>query len=356
MLLPLGSDPDLRFHLFTRNPEAVPSTLRVQPSIVVHALPRAPAFWIDQQTLPARAAALECDLFYSPYYKGPLTTTLPLVITVHDITFLRLPLLPRYKRALIGLYLRAAVGRAARIVVVSRFTERDLIDCVPKAKGKTVVLYSDMGQDWCERLAACRTSGDPPVSPEPYVPYFLYVGNFKPHKNVDSLVRGYAIARESGRLHGLNLVLVGGDDANAPRIERLVSQLNLQDSVHILRDLDDDSLVCFYHRARWFVTASKYEGFGYPCVEAMVAGCPVIYHPATSLMEVVGGAGLQIPEVTPSEIAATLIEAAELPEEERRRYINAGRRQARLFTPGESARAFGVLCRKIAEEHRGRRV
>ncbi|NOY82333.1 MAG: glycosyltransferase family 4 protein [Kiritimatiellaeota bacterium] len=350
MLLPLVSEADFEFVLFLHRPDAVPPPLREAPAIRIDKLPVGPARWVDQWVLPRRAARAECDVFFSPFYKGPILTGMPLIVTVHDITFLRLPLLSPVVRRLTRWYMGAVLRRADRVVVVSKFTERDLLDLFPGVSGKTSVLYSDMGEEWNRMLQNSEMGVKPKVSPEGLGRFFLYVGNFKRHKNVDLLVRAYAAARRSRLIDDYTLVLVGGDDRNAPAIQALVAELGLLECVHIFRDVDDYSLACFYHAAQWFVTASAYEGFGYPCVEAMVAGCPVICHPATSLIEVVGSAGLPIAALNQQEVVATLAEAAAMNPEERTRLVEAGRRQARLFKPGESARALAGICRTL---HRG---
>jgi len=351
MLVPLVDHGDFEFVLFLHRPDAVPRRLRESPNIRIESLPEGPVRWIDHWVLPRMAEAADCNVFFSPSHKGPLFTGMPLVVTVHDITFLRLPLLSPLVRRLTRWYLGQILRRAENVIVVSKFTERDLLDLFPRISGKTRVLYSDMGAEWHRMLQRCAQGGAPPkISPAGLGRFFLYVGNFKPHKNVDLLVKAFAAARESCCIQDANLVLVGGDDRNAPRIRSLISDLGLIECVHVFRDVDDYSLACFYQAAHWFVTASAYEGFGYPCVEAMVAGCPVLFHPATSLIEVVGSAGLSIAELTVEEIAAGLVEAAEMTTADRGRYIEAGRRQARLFRPGESARAFAGLCGAL---HRG---
>ncbi len=350
MLLPLASEADFELVLFLHRPDAVPPPLREAPAIRIEQLPVGPARWLDQWVLPRRASQARCNVFFSPYYKGPLFARMPLIVTVHDITFLRLPLLSPVKRRLIRRYMGAVLRRANRVVVVSKFTERDLLDLFPGVSGKTSVLYSDMGEEWNRMLQHCQTGVGPKVSPAGLGRFFLYVGNFKPHKNVDLLVRAYAEARRLQLIDDFSLALVGGDDRNAPAIRALVAELGLQECVHILRDVDDFSLACFYQTAQWFVTASAYEGFGYPCVEAMVAGCPVIFHPATSLIEVVGSAGLPIAALNEQEVVAALAQAAAMNPGERARLMEAGRRQARLFKPGESARALAGICRTL---HRG---
>lgn len=350
IVAPLGAGSGFEFHLLTPAPDTVPSKLQNLPGVRTDVLPLLNRHGLDQWVLPRAARACGAQLFFSPFHKAPFFPGMPLLITVHDIGFLRLRTLTAGHRRLARLRLNLTIRRAAKVICVSKFTERDLMELCPAATEKTTVLYSDLGADWYRLLTDHSPAITPAVSPVPFGRFFLYCGNFKPHKCVDELIQGFQAAVHDQQLPEHNLVLIGGDDANAPRIRRLIRRLDLERRVYVCRDVDDFSLSRFYQAADWFVTASRYEGFGYPAVEAMFAECPVACHPATSLIEVAGSAALAIRSPTPGEIAATLIRAAGMNAGERQQYIEAGRRQARLFTPGQTAQAFARLCRGLVPD------
>lgn len=345
---PLGQHPEeFEFVLMTGAPDSVPARLQRLPGIRVEALPKYSLPVINEVVLPHRAKTLKSHCFFSPFYRGPLFPGMPMVVTVHDLMFLRLPALPPLIRSLTKLHLRSIVRRASKIITVSKFTERDLIDLVPAATDKTVVMYSDIGMEWFRLLTDRSRASTPAVPPETFGRYFLYVGTFKPHKNVDLLVKGFHAALNTGRIPEHRLVLVGGDDDNSGRILRLIKRLELEKRVFICRDIDDFSLSRLYQEADWFVTASQYEGFGYPPVEAMIAQCPVICHQTTSLIEVVGSAGLPITALTVPEVCNALLRATRIGAAERQEFVEAGRRQCRLFKPGQTAEAFARLIRSL---------
>ncbi|MEI8079084.1 MAG: glycosyltransferase family 1 protein [bacterium] len=348
IVAPLGAGTEFEFNLLTLAPDSVPSKLQNLPGVRLDALPQSCRYGLDQWMLPRAARAGGAQFFFSPFHKAPFFPGLPLVVTVHDIGFLRLRTLTAGHRLLARLRLRLTLSRASKVICVSKFTERDVQDLFPGAADKTVVLYSDLGADWYRQLTDHHPRPAPAVSPAAFGHYFLYCGNFKPHKNVDQLVQGFHAA--ANKLPEHNLVLIGGDADNTPRLRRLIRRLDLERRVYICRDIDDFSLSRFYQAADWFVTASGYEGFGYPAVEAMIAECPVICHPVTSLIEVAGGAALPIHSPTPGGIAATLIRAAQMNVAERQEFIAAGHRQARLFTPGQTAQAFARLCRTLVSD------
>lgn len=348
ILAPLaGTGSGFEFHLLTHAPDSVPSKLQQLPGIHTVALPVGQALQVDQWLLPKAARDLGAHCFFSPTYNGPLLTRMPSVITVHDIMLLRFPGLLPPRRLLLRLHLSLVIRRCTRIITVSKFTERDLIDMFPAAAEKTVVLYSDIGVDWYNSLTDRSRATAPSVSPERFGKFFLYVGTFKPHKHVDVLIKAFHAALVAGKITDHCLVLIGGDDENMGRILRLIKRHDLDKKVFVCRDIDDNSLSRFYQAADWFVTASAYEGYGYPPVEAMLAGCPVICHQGTSLIEVVGSAALPITDLSVPEVMASLVRAAAMGPAERQPYCQAGERQVRLFKPGQTAEGFARLCHSL---------
>ena len=350
IVLPLGAKAsEFEFRLLVRSPEAVPEKLHKLPGVVIETLPhnRPPAY-LEQVYMPHRAKEMKADCFFSPWHKGAiLPVSMPLIITVHDLAGLRLPDMAAWRKMIATWRLRNTIRRCRKVIVVSKFTERDLVNLIPQAAEKTVVMYSDIGAEWFATLRDRCSTMPPPISPVLHGKFFLYVGTFKPHKNVDVLIRGFAAGVRDGRLRAHNLVLVGGDDANLGRINGLISRLGMEPRVRIVRDIDDYSLSRFYHAADWFVTASQYEGYGYPPVEAMIGECPVICHQATGLIEVVGSAALSLPVVSDVEIAASLTRAAGMNSQQRQEYVEAGSRQCRLFNPGQTAETFARLLRSL---------
>ena len=350
IVLPLGNNSnEFEFRLLVRSPEAVPEKLRTLPGVVIETLPgnRPPAY-LEKVYMPHRAREMKADCFFSPWHKGAkLPGNIPLVITVHDLAGLRLPDMSAWRKVIAKWRLGNTIRRSQKVIVVSKFTERDLVNLIPAAAEKTVMMYSDIGADWFHTLRDRVNAAPPPVSPVPYGKFFLYVGTFKPHKNVDLLIRSFANGVRDGRLPAHNLVLVGGDDVNLGRINALISRLGMEPRVRVIRDIDDYSLSRFYHAADWFVTASQYEGYGYPPVEAMIGECPVICCQTTGLIEVVGSAALPIPVVSEVEMVAALTRAAVMNSRQRQNYVASGSRQCRLFKPGQTAEAFARLLRSL---------
>jgi glycosyltransferase involved in cell wall biosynthesis len=349
LLTGLSDRPDIELTLFVNSLDSVPPSL-CKPSVTLIALPRAPTLMVDQIILPRLAQNSKADVFFSPYYKVPLTGQFKRVITVHDIMFLRLPAphgvgqaglpgLSRLKRLLVAIQLRLAARRADMILVDSRFTGDDLAAFTASAVSKTRVLYPTLDSVWLTPVSASIAEQIRARFADRR-PFFLYVGNFRPHKNVDLLVEAFLKLESEGKAQDRCLLLVGGDDENAPRIERQIAVSGRKLSIRIHRNISDADLRALYAAAEWFVTASKYEGFGYPVLEAMAGGCPVICHPCTSLPEITGDAALPITALNPSAIANVLERAISMSTSERESYVTKGKTKAAEFCSDNSSKAF----------------
>ena len=132
--------------------------------------------------------------------------------------------------------------------------------------------------------------------------FALYVGNVKPHKNVERLLDAFHLVRQSGLDH-LKLVVIGDDISKYAALRRAVHRYNLHKYVRFLGFLPDEMLAIVYRLARVFVFPSLYEGFGLPPLEAMASGTPVVTSNVSSLPEVTGDAALLVDPTSAEAIA-----------------------------------------------------
>lgn len=235
------------------------------PRGMEHIVVDAPHYSIRELvTIGREADRANLDLFHAPHYVVPFTRV-PVAVTIHDLIHLhqpqRNPLAPLYARTM----LRRAVRKAAVVLTVTGSVKREL-ETELGAKNVTVTL-NGIGSEF-----------SPAPMPEETT-HLLFVGNDKPHKNVDALVEAYTRARL-----GVPLVLVGAPFA------RFANRAGV-----IVRGfVPNEELVSLYRRAIALVMPSHEEGFGLPAAEAMACGTAVITSLAPALVEITGDAALHV--------------------------------------------------------------
>jgi glycosyltransferase involved in cell wall biosynthesis len=266
------------------------------------------------------------DLFHAPHYVTPLTT-IPMVVTVHDLIHLLFPeatsslLAPFYAQWMIG----RSVDRARAVLVPSNTVRTSILDRFPGAKDKIVVSANGVDAEFFDEVDAELRDGVLDACGLVQGGYFLYVGNDKPHKNLELLFEAYLEAADS--FPHLSLALVGREFAGVPDLPHIVK------TGYVTRD----ELRALYHGAFALVMPSLYEGFGLPAVEAMASGTPVIASTGGALPEVVGDAALQFDPSSRTLLIDAMTRLA-TDDELRRTLVERGHRRARSFAWRATAR------------------
>jgi alpha-1,3-rhamnosyl/mannosyltransferase len=231
------------------------------------------------------------DVYHAPHYVCPPFLPCPAVVTVHDLIHLRFP--PRHRHPVAPLYarlmLRLAVRRGRRLITVSESTRRDLVERLGARPERIRVIPNGVGAPF-EPSAV-------PGRPHPALahlgvepPYFLFVGNPLPHKNLGGLLDAFA-----GLPPGLGrLVLAGIPPPARARVDGLCAARGLGDRVRALEPVPAVILAHLYQGACAVVCPSFWEGFGLAALEAMACGAPVLAANRGGLPEVLGDAGLLV--------------------------------------------------------------
>jgi glycosyltransferase involved in cell wall biosynthesis len=205
------------------------------------------------------------------------------VVTVHDLAVLRHPgafnpWTRSYSRALVARVVRAA----QRVIAVSEFTKRELMEVLALPESRIRVIPNAVGEPFVPEGA--RADGE----------YVLAVGTREPRKNLPRLV-------QAARLSGVELRVAGAPGwGNAD---------NLGDGIRVLGFVDDDELARLYRGALCFAYPSLYEGFGLPVLEALACGAPVVTSAGTAMAEVADGAAVLVDPEDPAAIAGGIREA-----------------------------------------------
>ncbi len=277
----------------------------VAPPTQLRVIPQRATLWWDHVSLSRAVAADGVDLLFSPYDKGPLRRRCPLVLTAHDLLFLTLSEFSGVRRALYNrfyiLLRRRMFDRATALLTVSAASRDDLIrlfgvppdrvHIVPNAVAKACRPVEDRAE--IDRVRACYGATES---------YLMYVGNFKPHKNVRSLLDAYT--RLPQRLQNDHrLLLCGHLDAFGEQVRRTAAARGIESRVTFPGAVPDEDLPALYTGASAFVFPSLYEGVGIPPLEAMACGAPVICSDAPPLPEAVGDAAIAVNARSPEAIA-----------------------------------------------------
>lgn len=292
------------------------------PPALVH---RAGHAW-EQGVLPARAARLRARALLCPANTAPLAYP-RCVVVVHDAAPLRHPAwysgaYAAWQRAL----LPAVARRARRLITVSAFSRRELVDLLDVDPARVAVVPG--GVD-----ARFTPAADAPAARAALRlvrPYVLCVASHTARKNLAAL----APAARRLAVDGVEVVVAGG---HRPQFAREAGL----DRLRLLGPVDDALLPGLYAGAAAFALPSRYEGFGLPVLEAMACGTPVVASTAAALPETCGGAArLAAPD---GEAFAAALTALLRDGRERQELRDAGLRRAARFSWDATARALDAL-------------
>ena len=215
------------------------------------------------------------------------------VMTLHDVFAVTDPAFFVKRRPLDGLVrayfrwlIRRSLHRCHSVITDSHYSKSEIRRVFPTTLTPITVVHLAPFQD--KSVQAER--GDVDRIGHPYV---LYVGNFRGYKDVDTLIKAFALyLATSGREVSI-LVLASSDSPE--RVQQLALEEGISESVRVVSSPDDATLRDLYHGARVLVQPSLYEGFGLTPLEAMRAGVPVIVSDAECLVEVCGDAARVFP-------------------------------------------------------------
>jgi len=300
--------------------------------------PRVLRLAFQQCALPVASALADFDVIHSPSFLLPLWRGRARhLLTVHDMTFFTRPALHNrlHRSSLFRRAVRMSIRRAHMVNVPSEAVRRDVLRLIPDVSSDRVrVTPWGIHPRFC---LAPQSQVSAEVArlgvPQPYV---LSLGTIEPRKNQLTILEAFRRLVASGETR-LHLVLAGGLGWNTRAVMRAAVSPDLRERIHVLGYVSDEALPWLYRGASLFVYPSIDEGFGFPPLEAMACGVPVIASAGSSLEENLRGAAVL---VSPSDSDALADVMRELMADTVRRESLAqlGRERATTFRWEDTAR------------------
>ena len=268
-------------------------------------------------------------LVHFPDYATPIFYSGIKVATIHDMAMKTMsdkytPMQNITKNTLLASTIRSA----DKLLCVSNFSKKELLRYYPQVEDKAEVIYSgieiptyikDMSFEE-EVLSGYKID----------TPYILYVGTIAPHKNITKLIEAF---NEVQKKHEYKLVIVGKKGWMYDEVFEKVKKKGLEKKVIFTDFIADDKLEVLYHRATFFMSISLYEGFGFPPLEAMGRGCPVLVSHIEVFKEMCGEGALYCNPTDNNSIVKQMFYMIEQLEkkEKRKEFVEKGMCQVARF-------------------------
>ncbi len=310
----------------------------------------APTYSVAEQfKIPLSLARERVRLVHEPHYVLPPLVRCRSVVTIHDCIHL---MFPQYLPGRLAyVYAKGSMWSAARkanrILTVSEASKRDILRFFDVPADKVAVIYNAID----ERFLAPPNLERMDLVRQRYQldhPFVLYVGNIKPHKNIERLIDAFGRARSRGCPDDVKLVIIGDEISKYPGLRQSVHKHKLDKHVRFLGFQPMETLAAFYRLARAFVFPSLYEGFGLPPLEAMACGTPVVTSNVSSLPEVAGDAALLVDPYDAEAIAAGIGQAL-TDEPLRAELITRGYARARSFSWAQSVKKIHDIYMQVGQ-------
>jgi glycosyltransferase involved in cell wall biosynthesis len=234
------------------------------------------------------------SLYHSSYYRTCLQKNVVNIYTVHDFTYKK-GYSAKFPRRLVHITLTSlGLRNADGIICISENTRKDLMHYFPQIpENKIRVIYHGVSKDFFPIEKA--TNNDITEALNLNGPFVIFIGKRRMYKNFDIVPQAVKQASD------LKLVIIGGGDLSSSEVEDLEN--TMPDMYIKLSNINNHDLNVLYNKAFALIYPSISEGFGFPIVEAMRAGCPVITTNLSSIPEVGGNAALMINEVSSEAIS-----------------------------------------------------
>lgn len=295
----------------------------------------------EQTKFPSLLRKYDLDLMHFPHFNVPIFYFGKFIVTIHDLILLHFPTIRnttlnpffyRWKFFIYKLVIKSAIMRSSRVITVSRFTKRDILDNFKRIPQEKILVTYEACEDYC----MLSPDQDTEILSRYGImsPYLMYVGNAYPHKNLENLASAFSKISKSHS--DLSLVFVGKEDYFYERLKDFVRERKIG-KVIFAGYVPDYHLDIIFHNAELYVWPSLYEGFGLPPLEAMAKGTPVVSSDHPCMKEILEESVLYFDGKNIDSIAE-IVEEALKNEDVRKKLIEKGYQQIRKYSWKKMAR------------------
>lgn len=305
------------------------------------------SFWylgwphIDKLVGGADAVFLPNIIFYGVSKKTKL------ILTVHDLSFERYPETLSLKRRLWHAFInpKKMCQRADKIIAVSNSTKNDIISLYKIKSEKVIMIYSAVDDKFTQidrndlKLLSVKEKYKLPYK------FILYLGTIEPRKNITGVIRAFdQLQKEAHRnddkeVQKYALVIAGASGWKQEEIYREIHNATFVKHIQVTRFVEEEDKEYFLNLASLFVYPSFFEGFGFPPLEAIKCGIPIITSNNSSLPEIVGDGGILVDPDKPDEIFRAMKEILKN-RELKEKLIQKGLKRSKEFDWKKTAREF----------------
>ncbi len=297
---------------------------------------------------PIELFGFKADIFHCMDYLIPPTLNKNIVLTIHDLAFIRFPefnfdwFIKKYSRLV-----RKNANICSGILASSQSTADDIHKYFKIEKDKIEMIHLAAGPDF-KKLSFSKLDKKVPEKFSINESYLLSVGTIEPRKDFVTLIKAYNLARKAHPDFKHRLVIAGrtGWKSEATYSERESS--TYKDDIIFTGRITDRELIQLYNQADVFVYASLFEGFGFPPLEAMCCGLPIICSDSSSMKEVVGDVGVLLKPGDISGFSNNMIRVCR--DEDLRKKLSASSiKRAKYFSWEKTAKRTLSVYRSIAD-------
>lgn len=248
------------------------------------------------------------DIFFSPHFLlSALSPECKKVVTFHDLSYVRFPEFFSRRRNFwhkVEMKPERQSRFSDKMIAVSESTKKDLVAIYDIDPAKIEVIHSGISSAIKKPsdilLSEFRIKNDLPDE------FILFLGKLEPRKNIPGLIRAFNILKQNNKFNKLNLIITGSRGWLLKDMFKQVESSPFKDQIILKGHVKDEDRALYYGLASVFVYPSFFEGFGFPPLEAMACGTPVIVSNSSSLPEVVAMAGLLIDPYNINELASAI--------------------------------------------------